>query len=68
VTVPFNETVREYHALQPLLEEAVLRALRGGHYVHGPEHGAFEQEVLGAGAVGSSTLVLRSMAGSHRAG
>lgn len=43
--VPFNETVREYRALQPELEDAVLRSLRNGHYVHGAEHDAFEREL-----------------------
>ena len=43
--VPFNETAREYRALQPELEDAVLGALRHGHYVHGREHEAFEREL-----------------------
>jgi aminotransferase EvaB len=43
--VPFNETAREYRALQPQLEEAVLGALQKGQYVHGSEHTAFEQEL-----------------------
>jgi dTDP-3-amino-2,3,6-trideoxy-4-keto-D-glucose/dTDP-3-amino-3,4,6-trideoxy-alpha-D-glucose/dTDP-2,6-dideoxy-D-kanosamine transaminase len=54
VSVPFNETVREYRALQPELETAALTVLRRGHYVHGTEHAAFEQELagfLGAGSV-----------------
>jgi aminotransferase EvaB len=45
VTVPFNETAREYRALQSELEAAVLGVLRGGHYVHGREHAAFEQDL-----------------------
>lgn len=43
--VPFNETAREYRALQPELEDTVLRVLRNGHYVHGAEHAAFEREL-----------------------
>jgi dTDP-3-amino-2,3,6-trideoxy-4-keto-D-glucose/dTDP-3-amino-3,4,6-trideoxy-alpha-D-glucose/dTDP-2,6-dideoxy-D-kanosamine transaminase len=43
--VPLNETVREYRALQSALEDAVLGALRGGHYVHGSRHAAFEREL-----------------------
>jgi aminotransferase EvaB len=45
VTVPFNETAREYEALRPELETAVLTVLRTGHYVHGSEHAAFEREL-----------------------
>lgn len=44
-TVPFNETVREYRSLQAELEAAVLSVLRGGHYVHGSEHAAFEADL-----------------------
>ena len=44
-TVPFNETAREYRALQVELEAAVLTVLRTSHYVHGAEHAAFEQEL-----------------------
>ncbi|MGY1720103.1 DegT/DnrJ/EryC1/StrS family aminotransferase [Blastococcus sp. SYSU DS0552] len=43
--VPFNETAREYQALQAQLEDAVLAVLRGGWYVHGSEHAAFEAEL-----------------------
>jgi aminotransferase EvaB len=43
--VPFNETAREYRTLQPELEAAVMEVLRRSHYVHGPEHAAFEQEL-----------------------
>jgi dTDP-4-amino-4,6-dideoxygalactose transaminase len=53
-TVPFNETSREYRALQPALETAALDVLRGGLYVHGHEHAAFERELaefLGCGHV-----------------
>jgi dTDP-3-amino-2,3,6-trideoxy-4-keto-D-glucose/dTDP-3-amino-3,4,6-trideoxy-alpha-D-glucose/dTDP-2,6-dideoxy-D-kanosamine transaminase len=52
--VPLNQTAREYRALQPELESAVLGVLRGGHYVHGGEHAAFERELadyLGSGSV-----------------
>jgi aminotransferase EvaB len=52
--VPFNETVREYRALQPRLEAALLSVLRGGHYVHGTQHAAFERQLadfLGSGHV-----------------
>lgn len=45
MTVPVNETAREYRALQSELEDAVLGVLRGGHYVHGREHAAFEQDL-----------------------
>jgi dTDP-4-amino-4,6-dideoxygalactose transaminase len=45
VTVPFNETAREYRDLQPEIEAAVLGVLRLGHYVHGGEHRAFEREL-----------------------
>ncbi|MCU1617279.1 MAG: DegT/DnrJ/EryC1/StrS aminotransferase [Frankiales bacterium] len=45
MSVPFNETAREFRALQPELETAVLGVLRGGHYVHGVEHAAFEREL-----------------------
>ncbi|MFW3173008.1 DegT/DnrJ/EryC1/StrS family aminotransferase [Geodermatophilus sp. CPCC 206100] len=54
MAVPFNETAREYRDLQSELEAAVLGVLRGGHYVHGAEHAAFERELadfLGAGHV-----------------
>jgi dTDP-4-amino-4,6-dideoxygalactose transaminase len=54
VQVPFNQTAREYRALQPELESAVLGVLRGGQYVHGGEHAAFERELadyLGSGSV-----------------
>jgi dTDP-3-amino-2,3,6-trideoxy-4-keto-D-glucose/dTDP-3-amino-3,4,6-trideoxy-alpha-D-glucose/dTDP-2,6-dideoxy-D-kanosamine transaminase len=47
VPVPLNETAREYRALQPEVEAAVLGVLRGGHYVHGREHAAFEQDLAG---------------------
>jgi aminotransferase EvaB len=53
-TVPLNETAREYRDLATELEAAVLGVLRGGHYVHGREHAAFERELadyLGAGQV-----------------
>lgn len=42
MSVPLNETLREYEALQPALEAAVLRVLRSGTYVLGAEHAAFE--------------------------
>ncbi|MGY1601110.1 DegT/DnrJ/EryC1/StrS family aminotransferase [Geodermatophilus sp. SYSU D00815] len=45
--VPFNETAREYRDLQPQLEEAALAVLRGGHYVHGAQHAAFERDLAG---------------------
>jgi dTDP-4-amino-4,6-dideoxygalactose transaminase len=45
--VPFNETAREYAALQAELEDAVLAVLRKGSYVHGAQHAAFEQELAG---------------------
>jgi dTDP-4-amino-4,6-dideoxygalactose transaminase len=45
VPVPFNETVREYRAIQSELEAALLGVLRGGHYIHGPEHAAFERQL-----------------------
>jgi dTDP-4-amino-4,6-dideoxygalactose transaminase len=45
VTVPLNETAREYRALQPEIEGAVLGVLRGGHYVHGAEHAAVERDL-----------------------
>jgi dTDP-4-amino-4,6-dideoxygalactose transaminase len=45
VPVPFNQTAREFQALQPELEAAVLGVLRGGSYVLGPEHAAFEAEL-----------------------
>ena len=51
-TVPFNETAREYAALQSELEAAALAVLRGGRYVHGTEHAAFEQELAGFLGVG----------------
>jgi dTDP-4-amino-4,6-dideoxygalactose transaminase len=54
ITVPLNETAREYRFLQPELEAAALAVLRGGHYVHGAEHAAFERELaafLGSGHV-----------------
>ena len=43
--LPLNETVREYRALQAPIEAATLGVLRGGHYVHGQEHAAFEGEL-----------------------
>ncbi|MGY1689551.1 DegT/DnrJ/EryC1/StrS family aminotransferase [Geodermatophilus sp. SYSU D01105] len=43
--VPFNETAREYRALQRELEAAVLATLRSGHLVHGDEHACFEREL-----------------------
>ncbi|WP_448625337.1 DegT/DnrJ/EryC1/StrS family aminotransferase [Geodermatophilus sp. URMC 64] len=46
-TVPFNETAREYRALQEELEAAALAVLRGGHYVHGAEHAAVERDLAG---------------------
>jgi dTDP-4-amino-4,6-dideoxygalactose transaminase len=55
VPVPFNQTAREYRELQPELESAVLGVLRGGQYVHGGEHAAFEQEL--AGYLGSPVVV-----------
>jgi dTDP-4-amino-4,6-dideoxygalactose transaminase len=64
VIVPLNETVREYRALQDELEPAVLDVLRGGHYVHGGHHAAFEAELAGfvgvphALAVGNGTDAL----------
>ncbi|MGY1773627.1 DegT/DnrJ/EryC1/StrS family aminotransferase [Blastococcus sp. SYSU D00813] len=45
--VPFNETAREYRALQRELEEAVLGVLRRGHYVLGSEVAGWEQELAG---------------------
>jgi len=45
VPVPLNETLREYRALQPALEDALLRVLRSGSYVLGSEHTAFEQSL-----------------------
>ena len=43
--VPLNETVREYRLVQHEREEAVLRSMRSGWYVHGQEHSAFEREL-----------------------
>jgi dTDP-4-amino-4,6-dideoxygalactose transaminase len=53
--VPFNETGREYAALQADLEAAVLSVLRASHYVHGTEHAAFEAEL--AGFLGSAHAI-----------
>ncbi len=46
--VPFNETAREYSSLRDELEEAALRTMRSGWYVHGQEHAAFERELAEA--------------------
>lgn len=43
-TVPFLDLVTQYHALQPELNDAVLRSLASGAFALGPEVEAFEQE------------------------
>jgi dTDP-4-amino-4,6-dideoxygalactose transaminase len=55
MTVPFNETVREYRTLQSEVEAAVLAVLRSGYYVHGKEHAAFERDL--ADFLGSQEVV-----------
>jgi dTDP-4-amino-4,6-dideoxygalactose transaminase len=44
VTIPLNDLKRAYQEQAAELDEAALRVLRSGWYVHGPEHTAFEQE------------------------
>ena len=43
-TIPFLEVGATYREIQPELDAAVLRVLRGGWYILGPEVEAFESE------------------------
>lgn len=42
--IPLANPAREHEALRETIESNVLRVLRGGHYILGPEVEAFEQE------------------------
>lgn len=62
--IPILQLNSQYEAIGPQLEEAVVRALRGTHYILGPEVGAFEKEfaqwhgVSGAVGVANGTDAL----------
>jgi dTDP-4-amino-4,6-dideoxygalactose transaminase len=43
--IPLVDLTAEYAEVGPVVEEAVLRVLRGGQYVLGPETAAFEREM-----------------------
>ncbi len=50
--VPFVDLATQHEKLQPALDEALQRTVRGGHFILGPETEAFEKEfaaVCGAG-------------------
>lgn len=42
--IPLVDLQAQYQTIQPEIEDAVLRVLRSGHYVLGPEVSAFERE------------------------
>lgn len=51
--IPLNDLKRGFLALRPHLRDAAVRVMESGHYVHGPEHQAFEAEFgeyIGTGA------------------
>lgn len=48
VPVPTNDLGRAFQEQRAELEDAALRVLRSGWYVHGPEHRAFEDELAEA--------------------
>ena len=54
--IPLNDLSRSWIASDPAVERAVSEVLRGGWYIHGPQHEYFENELaefIGtAGAVG----------------
>lgn len=43
--VPINDLSRSWQATDPDVQTAITRVAASGWYVHGPEHGAFEQEL-----------------------
>jgi len=45
--VPFNDLSRGWVANSDEVQEACNRVLKSGHYIHGPEHEAFEIELAG---------------------
>lgn len=45
VTVPFNALSRGWLANSEEVQEACARVIKNGHYIHGPEHAAFEVEL-----------------------
>ena len=65
-SIPMVDLAAQYQVLGPKIEEAVLRVLRSGHYVLGPETAAFEEDLarfvgtefaIGVGS-GTEALVL----------
>jgi dTDP-4-amino-4,6-dideoxygalactose transaminase len=63
-TIPFFDLTKQYASLQPEIDEATARVLKGGWFILGPEVKAFEQEfaeyngVKHAIGVGSGTEAL----------
>lgn len=45
MTVLFNDLSRGWLANSEEVQEACKRVIRGGHYIHGPEHQEFESEL-----------------------
>ena len=45
MTVPFNDLSRGWLANSEEVQEACRRVTESGHYIHGPEHAAFEVEL-----------------------
>ena len=45
MTVPFNDLSRGWLANSEEVQEACKRVIKSGHYIHGPEHAAFEGEL-----------------------
>lgn len=46
--IPVNDLKRSWIATSPAVQDAVLRVLRSGWYIRGPEHEAFERELAQA--------------------
>jgi len=45
VAIPFNDLSRGWLANSPEVKDAAKRVLSSGHFIHGPEHAAFEAEL-----------------------
>ncbi len=45
--IPINSLRNGWIATNPAAAEAASRVVSSGHYIHGPEHAAFEQELAG---------------------